>query len=97
MDAEDFSILYPYQRRLSHRHLYRTTLLPFLTLKLDPYSFLFRQYKDKEEEHQSGFFSALTNMVSSLFLFFKEETSWKFSRRVFPKTEFGMWVLEEMH
>lgn len=25
----------------------------------------FRQYKDKEEEHQSGFFSALTNMVSS--------------------------------
>uniref|UniRef100_A0A8C6ZGX7 Armadillo like helical domain containing 3 n=1 Tax=Nothoprocta perdicaria TaxID=30464 RepID=A0A8C6ZGX7_NOTPE len=27
---------------------------------------LFRQYKDKEEEHQSGFFSAITNMVMSL-------------------------------
>uniref|UniRef100_A0A8I6A824 Armadillo-like helical domain containing 3 n=1 Tax=Rattus norvegicus TaxID=10116 RepID=A0A8I6A824_RAT len=31
-------------------------------------SFLFRQYKDKEEEHQSGFFSALTNMVGSMFI-----------------------------
>uniref|UniRef100_A0A8C5UY71 Armadillo like helical domain containing 3 n=1 Tax=Microcebus murinus TaxID=30608 RepID=A0A8C5UY71_MICMU len=30
--------------------------------------FLFRQYKDKEEEHQSGFFSALTNMVGSMFI-----------------------------
>uniref|UniRef100_A0A8C2YGN6 Armadillo like helical domain containing 3 n=1 Tax=Coturnix japonica TaxID=93934 RepID=A0A8C2YGN6_COTJA len=29
---------------------------------------LFRQYKDKEEEHQSGFFSALTNMVGSMFI-----------------------------
>ncbi|XP_010818304.1 armadillo-like helical domain-containing protein 3 isoform X3 [Bos indicus] len=27
-----------------------------------------RQYKDKEEEHQSGFFSALTNMVGSMFI-----------------------------
>uniref|UniRef100_A0A8C0BYM5 Armadillo like helical domain containing 3 n=1 Tax=Buteo japonicus TaxID=224669 RepID=A0A8C0BYM5_9AVES len=38
------------------------------TLNLHPYSFLFRQYKDKEEEHQSGFFSALTNMVGSMFI-----------------------------
>uniref|UniRef100_A0A8D0EHN9 Armadillo like helical domain containing 3 n=1 Tax=Strix occidentalis caurina TaxID=311401 RepID=A0A8D0EHN9_STROC len=43
-------------------------VIPFLTLKLHPYSFLFRQYKDKEEEHQSGFFSALTNMVGSMFI-----------------------------
>ncbi|XP_066047169.1 armadillo-like helical domain-containing protein 3 isoform X7 [Chamaea fasciata] len=27
-----------------------------------------RQYKDKEEEHQTGFFSALTNMVGSMFI-----------------------------
>ncbi|XP_054063032.1 armadillo-like helical domain-containing protein 3 isoform X5 [Rissa tridactyla] len=27
-----------------------------------------RQYKDKEEEHQSGFLSALTNMVGSMFI-----------------------------
>ncbi|XP_066880938.1 armadillo-like helical domain-containing protein 3 isoform X8 [Kogia breviceps] len=27
-----------------------------------------RQYKDKEEEHQGGFFSALTNMVGSMFI-----------------------------
>ncbi|ELK35623.1 hypothetical protein MDA_GLEAN10023369 [Myotis davidii] len=27
-----------------------------------------RQYKDKEEEHQSGFFSALTNMVGNMFI-----------------------------
>uniref|UniRef100_A0A674I6Z5 Armadillo like helical domain containing 3 n=1 Tax=Terrapene triunguis TaxID=2587831 RepID=A0A674I6Z5_9SAUR len=27
-----------------------------------------QQYKDKEEEHQSGFFSALTNMVGSMFI-----------------------------
>ncbi|XP_023571286.1 UPF0668 protein C10orf76 homolog isoform X3 [Octodon degus] len=27
-----------------------------------------RQYKDKEEEHQSGFFSAITNMVGSMFI-----------------------------
>nr|XP_056705550.1 armadillo-like helical domain-containing protein 3 isoform X2 [Euleptes europaea] len=27
-----------------------------------------RQYRDKEEEHQSGFFSALTNMVGSMFI-----------------------------
>ncbi|KAJ6669193.1 hypothetical protein lerEdw1_008002 [Lerista edwardsae] len=27
-----------------------------------------RQYKDKEEEHQSGFFSALTTMVGSMFI-----------------------------
>uniref|UniRef100_A0ACB8F9W9 Armadillo-like helical domain-containing protein 3 n=1 Tax=Sphaerodactylus townsendi TaxID=933632 RepID=A0ACB8F9W9_9SAUR len=27
-----------------------------------------RQYKDKEEEHQSGFFSTLTNMVGSMFI-----------------------------
>uniref|UniRef100_A0A8C0F5V6 Armadillo like helical domain containing 3 n=1 Tax=Bubo bubo TaxID=30461 RepID=A0A8C0F5V6_BUBBB len=43
-------------------------VIPFLTLKLHPYSFLFRQYKDKEEEHQSGFFSAITNMVGSMFI-----------------------------
>uniref|UniRef100_A0A8C3SWG7 Armadillo like helical domain containing 3 n=1 Tax=Chelydra serpentina TaxID=8475 RepID=A0A8C3SWG7_CHESE len=30
-----------------------------------------RQYKDKEEEHQSGFFSALTNMVSEKRAFFQ--------------------------
>uniref|UniRef100_A0A8C9DTT3 Armadillo like helical domain containing 3 n=1 Tax=Prolemur simus TaxID=1328070 RepID=A0A8C9DTT3_PROSS len=29
---------------------------------------LLKQYKDKEEEHQSGFFSALTNMVGSMFI-----------------------------
>uniref|UniRef100_A0A8C3CSG5 Armadillo like helical domain containing 3 n=1 Tax=Cairina moschata TaxID=8855 RepID=A0A8C3CSG5_CAIMO len=38
------------------------------TLNFLSYSFLFRQYKDKEEEHQSGFFSALTNMVGSMFI-----------------------------
>uniref|UniRef100_A0A8C2RH77 Armadillo-like helical domain-containing protein n=1 Tax=Capra hircus TaxID=9925 RepID=A0A8C2RH77_CAPHI len=29
---------------------------------------ILEQYKDKEEEHQSGFFSALTNMVGSMFI-----------------------------
>lgn len=67
---EAFSILYFYQIRLSHRDVDKITLVPFLTLELHPYSFLFRQYKDKEEEHQSGFFSALTNMVSKEAVFF---------------------------
>lgn len=53
-----------------HNDLGEVTLVPFLTLKLHPYSFLFRQYKDKEEEHQTGFFSALTNMVSKEVVFF---------------------------
>lgn len=53
-----------------HRDLGEVTLVPFLTLKLHHYSFLFRQYKDKEEEHQTGFFSALTNMVSKEAVFF---------------------------
>lgn len=70
VNVEAFSILYFYQIRLSHRDVDKITLVPFLTLKLHPYSFLFRQYKDKEEEHQSGFFSALTNMVSKEAVFF---------------------------
>lgn len=69
MHVEAFSIVYPYRIRLSHRDLDKITLVPFLNLKLHPCSFLFRQYKDKEEEHQSGFFSALTNMVSQETMF----------------------------
>lgn len=70
MNVEDFFILYPYQIRQPHRDLDKIILVPFLSRKLHPYSFLFRQYKDKEEEHQSGFLSALTNMVSKEAVFF---------------------------
>ncbi|KAL8187468.1 UNVERIFIED_CONTAM: Armadillo-like helical domain-containing protein 3, partial [Gekko kuhli] len=35
---------------------------------LSHYVEITNQYKDKEEEHQSGFFSALTNMVGSMFI-----------------------------
>uniref|UniRef100_A0A8B9SLA7 Armadillo like helical domain containing 3 n=1 Tax=Anas platyrhynchos TaxID=8839 RepID=A0A8B9SLA7_ANAPL len=55
----------PYIVKLSYQKI---TLPPFLSVKFLSYSFLFRQYKDKEEEHQSGFFSALTNMVGSMFI-----------------------------
>lgn len=63
MNIGTFSSLYPNQIKLS-QDLEKITLPPFLSIKFLSYSFLFRQYKDKEEEHQSGFFSALTNMVS---------------------------------
>uniref|UniRef100_A0A0E9PH88 Uncharacterized protein n=1 Tax=Anguilla anguilla TaxID=7936 RepID=A0A0E9PH88_ANGAN len=39
--------------------------MTFTALKYNLWSDLFRQYKDKEEENQGGFFSAFTNYGKS--------------------------------
>ncbi|KAH0623818.1 hypothetical protein JD844_006962 [Phrynosoma platyrhinos] len=48
-------------------HGYEAVVLLALLVNYRKYESLI-QYRDKEEEHQSGFFSALTNMVGSMFI-----------------------------